>query len=125
MLQSADSQKLSLFLSRSFAQVGGHTMESICKEASLDPDMAPRDLAQDTEGVKRLMAAFQKIKIKAPPKDCLSPITGDLLKKGVTQNHRVDFVSAVSRPVSVYRGNPFLVEAVIAYGGVVEAEGRA
>ncbi len=125
MLQSTDSPKLSSFLSTSFAKIGGHTMESICKEASLDPDMAPRDLAQDTEGVKRLMSAFQKIKIQAPPKNCLSPITDDLLKKGVTQNHRVDFISTVSRPVSVCRGNPFLVEAVIAYGGDIDTDGRA
>lgn len=125
MLQSTDSLKLSSFLSGSFAKIGGHTMESICKEARLDPGMAPQDLAKDTEGVKRLMAAFQKIKIMAPPKDCLSPITGDLLKKGVTQNHRVDFVSTVSRPVNVCRGNPFLVEATIAYGGNIDTEGRA
>jgi|SRR5271157_518965 len=125
MLQSTDSLKLGSFLSNSFAKIGGHTMESICKEANLDPNMAPQDLAKDTEGVRRIMAAFQKIKIQAPPKDCLSPITGDLLKKGVTQNHRVDFISTVSRPVNVCRGNPFLVEAVIAYGGDIDTEGRA
>ncbi len=125
MLQYADSLKLSSFLSTSFAKIGGHTMESICREANLDPGMAPQDLAQDTGGVRRLMAAFQKIKIQAPPKDCLSPITGDLLKKGITQNHRVDFISTTSRPVNVCRGNPFLVEAVIAYGGDIDTEGRA
>ncbi len=125
MLQYTDSLKLSSFLSNSFAKIGGLTMESICKEANLDPNMAPQDLSKDIEGVKRLMGAFQKIKIQAPPKDCLSPITGDLLKKGVTQNHRVDFIATVSRPVSVCRGNPFLVEAAIAYGGDVNTEGRA
>jgi DNA topoisomerase-6 subunit B len=125
MLQSTDSLKLSSFLSSSFAKIGGHTMESICKEANLDPDMAPQDLARDIEGVRRIMAAFLKIKIQAPPKDCLSPITGELLKRGITQNHRVDFISTVSRPVSVCRGNPFLVEAAIAYGGDIDTEGRA
>lgn len=125
MLQSTDSLRLSSFLSTAFAKVGGHTMDSICREARLDPAMAPQDLAQDTDGVKRLLAAFQKIKIQAPPKDCLSPITGDLLKRGLTQNHRVDFISAVSRPVGVSRGNPFLVEAAVAYGGDIDAEGRA
>ena len=125
MLQSTDSSKLSSFLSSSFAKVGGHTMDSICKEANLDPEMAPHDLAKDIDGVKRLMAAFQKIKIMAPPKDCLSPITDDLLKKGLTQNHRVDFIVTVSRPVTVCRGNPFLVETAIAYGGDIDTEGRA
>ncbi|AFD00396.1 DNA topoisomerase VI, B subunit [Methanocella conradii HZ254] len=125
MLQSTDSHRLSTFLSSSFAKIGGHTMESICREASLDPGMSPQELAKDIEAVKRLLAAFQKIKIMAPPKDCLSPITDDLLKKGITQNHRVDFISTVSRPVSVYRGNPFLVEAAIAYGGDIDSEGRA
>ena len=48
-------------------------MESICKEANLDPNMAPQDLAKDIEGVKRLMGAFQKIKIRPRPRTAFRP----------------------------------------------------
>ena len=41
------------------------------------------------------------------------------LKRGVT----AEFYATVTRNPSVYRGNPFLVEAGIAYGGSLEAEG--
>ncbi|WP_424357178.1 DNA topoisomerase VI subunit B [Methanocella sp. MCL-LM] len=124
MMQSSDHGKLSTFLNNEFAKVGGYTAENICKEASIDPAADPAELAKDIDAVKRLLAAFQKIKVMAPPKDCLSPITEDLLKKGVVQNHRIDFIATSSRPVNASRGNPFLVEALIAYGGDIEPEGR-
>lgn len=124
MMQSSDHGKLSTFLNSEFAKVGGYTTENICKEANIDPSIAPARLAGDIEAVKRLLAAFQKIKVMAPPKDCLSPITEELLKKGVVQNHRLDFIATSMRPVNASRGNPFLVEALIAYGGDLESEGR-
>lgn len=125
MLQSTDREKLGSFLNNEFAKVGGYTADNICKEANIDPDMIPHDLARDIEAVKRLLSAFQKVKVTAPPKDCLSPITEDLLKKGVVQNNRVDLIATASRPVNASRGNPFMVEAVVAYGGDIDKEGRA
>lgn len=125
MLQSTDKGKLSTFLNSEFAKVGGYTAENICREAKIDQNAVPGELAHDIEAVKRLLESFQKIKVQAPPKDCLSPITEDLLKKGIAQNHRVDFIAAASRPVNASRGNPFLVESVIAYGGDLDKEGRA
>ena len=124
MLQSTEYTKLTAFLNGEFAKVGGYTAENILREASIDPNTSPTKLAGDIDAVRRLLSAFGKIKVMAPPKDCLSPITEDLLKKGVVQNHRVDFISTASRPVSASRGNPFLVEALIAYGGDINPEGR-
>jgi DNA topoisomerase VI subunit B len=125
MLQSTKYGKLDQFMMNEFERVGGVTIDSLCREAKLLPDTAPNKLSQDIDGVKRLISAFQTIKITSPPKDCLSPITSDLLKKGITQNHKVDFIYSLTRPVSVHRGNPFIVEAVIAYGGDLDTEGRA
>lgn len=124
MLQSAEYERLSTFLNGEFAKVGGYTADNICREANVDPGVNPRELAKDIDAAKRLVASFQKIKVMAPPKDCLSPITEDLLKKGVVQNHKVDFIATASRPVNASRGNPFLVEALIAYGGDIDPEGR-
>ncbi|MGA9140663.1 MAG: DNA topoisomerase VI subunit B [Methanocella sp.] len=124
MLSGSEHEKVSTFLNSEFAKVGGYTAENILREASVDPKTNPRELAKDVEAAKRLIAAFQKIKVMAPPKDCLSPITEDLLKKGVVQNHKIDFIATASRPVNASRGNPFLVEALIAYGGDIDPEGR-
>ncbi|MCD1295110.1 DNA topoisomerase VI subunit B [Methanocella sp. CWC-04] len=125
MLQVTDIKKLSSFLNSEFTKVGGYTAENICREANIDPNMVPHDLSMDIEGVKRLLGAFQKIKVMSPPRDCLSPITEDLLKKGVIQNCNIDFIATASRPVNASRGNPFMVEAVIAFGGDIEREGKA
>ncbi len=124
MLSGSEHEKMSTFLNNEFAKVGGYTAENLLREASVDPKTNPHELAKDVEAAKRLIAAFQKIKVMAPPKDCLSPITEDLLKKGVVQNHKVDFIATASRPVNASRGNPFLVEALIAYGGDLDSEGR-
>ncbi len=124
MMSGSEHEKMSAFLNNEFAKVGGYTAENMLREASIDPKINPRELAKDVEAAKRLIGAFQKIKVMAPPKDCLSPITEDLLKKGVVQNHKVDFIATAARPANASRGNPFLVEALIAYGGDIDPEGR-
>jgi DNA topoisomerase-6 subunit B len=70
----------------------------------------------------QLYQAIQQTKISAPTTDCISPIGEELLLKGL---HRVvpgEFYAAATRPPSVYRGNPFLIEAALAYGGAPVAQ---
>jgi len=52
----------------------------------------------------------------APPSNVLSPIGEELLIEGLKKQIEARFYAATSRSPSVYRGNPFLVEAAIAYG---------
>ena len=40
----------------------------------------------------------------------------DILEKGLQKEINAEFYCATTRPPSVYRGNPFIVEAGIAYG---------
>ena len=56
-------------------------------------------------------------KIIAPPTDCISPLGEELLEKGLRKEINAEFYCASSRPPSVYRGNPFLIEVGLAYGG--------
>src|SRR5204863_62471 len=46
----------------------------------------------------------------------------ELLEKGLQTRVPCDFATAVTRPPSVYRGNPFQVEVGLAYGGQLPAE---
>jgi DNA topoisomerase-6 subunit B len=68
--------------------------------------------------------AFKQIKVKSPPVDCLSPIGEDLIKAGLEKEFRLDFIATTVRPVSVYSGNPFLVEVGLGYGGELAKESR-
>jgi DNA topoisomerase-6 subunit B len=55
--------------------------------------------------------------IIAPPTDCLAPITDELVLAGLEKEFDADFYSSTTRDASVHGGDPFIVEAGIAYGG--------
>jgi DNA topoisomerase-6 subunit B len=115
MLRYSESDKLAEFLRASFSRIGAQTAKEICKKAGLSPENDPKSITLDE--AKRLHEAFSKVKILAPPTDCLSPITEELIRKGLGKEHTVDFIETTTRPASVHSGHPFLVEAGIAYGG--------
>jgi len=53
----------------------------------------------------------------APPTDCIAPIGADLLEKALRAEVKAEFYASVTRRPAVYRGNPFLIETALAYGG--------
>jgi DNA topoisomerase-6 subunit B len=61
----------------------------------------------------------------APPTDCLSPIGAEDLEAGLRKEYDADMYAAVTRDASVHGGDPFVVEAGIAYGGSIPADGNA
>jgi DNA topoisomerase-6 subunit B len=114
MLQDTSSHWLSGFLASDFCRVSTKNAEEICKEAKLSPRGRPRDVVgQDAE---QLFKALQGAKLMAPPTDCISPIGIEAIKAGLLKSIKADFYFAVTRPPKVYRGNPFVIEAGIAYG---------
>ncbi|MGB3908829.1 MAG: DNA topoisomerase VI subunit B [Methanomethylovorans sp.] len=122
MLRYTERQKLTPFLRYSFSKIGHLTAEEICKASGLDGEMDPHEINRDQ--AKKLLDAFGKVKIMAPPTDCLSPIGDDLIFKGLEKEFNVDFIVTTSRAPSVYSGNPFLVEVGMAYGGDLQKEDR-
>ena len=69
-----------------------------------------------------LFNAIQGTKIPPPATDCICPIGEDLILKGLHQVVPGEFYSAATRPPAVYRGNPFVIEVGIAYGGAVATQ---
>jgi DNA topoisomerase-6 subunit B len=69
------------------------------------------------EDIQKLIDAIATTKIASPPTDCLSPIGEDLVMAGLKSGVTADFYTSVTRPASVYRGNPFQIEVGLAYGG--------
>ena len=122
LLRYTERKKLAGFLKETFSSIGSITSQELCKMADLDPDRLPGSL--DHAQAKRLLSAFKKIKVKSPPVDCLSPIGESLIKTGLEKEYRLDFIVTTIRPVSVYSGNPFLVEVGLGYGGELDREGR-
>lgn len=120
MLRYSESKGLEDFLRASFSRIGSQTAKEICKKAGIGAKADPHILKLDE--AKRLHEAFTKVKILAPPTDCLSPITEELIRKGIAKEHTVDFIETTTRPASVHSGHPFLVEAGIAYGGNLPKE---
>lgn len=122
MLRYTGRQRLAPFLRYSFSKIGLLTAEEICNAAGLDEDVDPHTI--EREDAKRLLEAFQKVKIMSPPTDCLSPIGEELIYKGLEKEFKVDFIATTTRTPSVYSGNPFVVEVGIAYGGNLQKDDR-
>jgi DNA topoisomerase-6 subunit B len=120
MLRYTDRRRLSSFLTNEFARIGQKTAKEICAKAGIDPDVNPGDLSRDQ--AKRLLEAFKTVKIIAPSTECLSPITEDLIRKGLEKEYDVDFIATTTRDAAVHSGNPFIVEAGIAFGGNLPKE---
>ena len=115
MLKNTESRTLQSFLTSDLSRVGAGTAKEICDNALLDPKKKPIDVSmQDAE---KLINAIKSTKIMSPSTDCLSPIGEDLLEKSLKKEINAEFYCAVSRPISVYRGNPFQIEVGLAYGG--------
>ncbi|NHN40762.1 DNA topoisomerase VI subunit B [Halorubellus sp. JP-L1] len=96
----------------------------VMRTVSDDPPLA-RELAEDRDATSKLVAGMRATDIIAPPTSCLSPISAELVEAGLRKEYDAEFYSASSRDAEVHAGDPFVVEAGIAYGGEIEAEGQA
>jgi DNA topoisomerase-6 subunit B len=120
VLRTTKSRNVSGCLSADFSRISSRTAKLICEKAGIDCKGRPsRIAAQEAE---RLYQAIQGTKIMNPPTDCLAPIGEESLAAGLQKEFKADFYTAVSRSPAVYRGNPFLVEAALAWGGELPAE---
>ena len=121
MLKVTESRTLQSFLMNEFSRVGSGTAKQICANAGLMPNIKPKQVSRGM--AQKLEEGIKNTKIISPPADCISPIGGDLLEKGLRKEINAEFYTATTRPPEVYRGNPFVVEVGLAYGGQQDAEG--
>ena len=121
MLKDTESRTLQSFLINDFSRVGPGTAKQICENSALLPSTKPHEI--NREMAEKLMEGIKKTKIIAPPTDCISPISSEELEKGLKKEINAEFYYSITRPPSVYRGNPFIVEAGLAYGGNQNSEG--
>lgn len=123
MLRESHAKNLASFLAAEFSRVSSRTAEEICATARIPSSRRPNAMPRaDAEALHKGIA---HTKIMAPPTDCIAPIGEDLLQKALLSIHSAEFATAITRRPSVYRGNPFLVEAALAYGSPLPADDPA
>lgn len=120
MLKYTESRTLQSFLTNEFSRVGPGTAKQICENAALLPTTAPSQMSR--EMADKLMEGIRKTKLIIPPSDCVVPIGSELLEKGLRKEINAELYTSVTRPPAVYRGNPFVIEAGLAFGGMQAAE---
>ncbi|HSA61521.1 MAG TPA: DNA topoisomerase VI subunit B, partial [Nitrospiraceae bacterium] len=122
MLHDTKSHALSGFLAADFCRVSPQLAAEMCKEAKISPSARPRDIHGHT--AEMLYKTIQATKIMAPPTNCLAPIGEQAILSGLYKQIKGEFYTAVSRPPAVYRGNPFIIEAGLAYGNRPEDQSK-
>ncbi len=108
---------LSQFLTSNFSRVSSAVARRICDEAKLSTRASTKKIGRGE--ADKLYHAIQETRISSPSTDCICPIGEELLLKGLYHVVPGEFYAAATRPPSVYRGNPFLIEVALAYGGSV------
>ncbi|MDB2237158.1 DNA topoisomerase VI subunit B [Halorubrum ezzemoulense] len=102
-----------------------NVVEAFWSRARTVPDDPPKvkSIAGDRDAAADLLEAMRTTDILAPPTGCLAPITAELVEAGLRKEYDADFYAAATRDAEVHGGDPFIVEAGIAYGGEIPAEG--
>ncbi|HWA97823.1 MAG TPA: DNA topoisomerase VI subunit B, partial [Pirellulales bacterium] len=119
MLHGSKGSTLSQFLTSSFSRVSAGTAAKVCEAAKVSTRANPTRIGR--HDAENLYQALQNTKIPPPSTDCLVPIGVQKLLKGMNHVVPAEFYAAETRPPSVYRGNPFLIEVALAYGGATQA----
>ena len=115
MLKSSQAGTMSQFLTTSFSRISPGVAQRICEAAKVSTRANPHRIGR--QEADALYAAIQNTKIPAPASNCISPIGEGLILKGLHHQLPGEFFCAATRPPAVYRGNPFVIEVGLAYGG--------
>jgi DNA topoisomerase-6 subunit B len=120
MFRDTKARNLRSCLQNDFSRVSARTATEICKRAKVATTRRPGDVNRDE--AERVHKSIQATKIMAPPTDCIGPIGEELIERALRAEVTADFYATVTRRAAVYRGNPFLVEVGVAYGGNLPAD---
>jgi DNA topoisomerase-6 subunit B len=115
MFRDTKARNLRSCLTGDFSRVSSRTSADICERAEVSPKRRPSEIGR--EEAEKVHRAIQATKIMAPPTDCIAPIGEDLILRALTAEVDASFYASVTRRATVYRGNPFLIEVGLAYGG--------
>ena len=114
MARESASKTLADFLRSDFSRISPRLGAEIVKKAKISSRLKPQKIA--LKEAERLHEAINSMKIMAPPTDCIGPIGEEKMIEGLARVVEADFYTSCTRKPTVYRGNPFVVEAALAFG---------
>ena len=123
MLNDSPGKTVKQVLCDDFSRVSPKVAEEICKAAKV-PSKKPAASIHSDEA-ERLHKALGEVKLMAPPASCVVPIGETLIVEGLKRRFKAEFYASTTRPPAVYRGNPFVVEVGLAYGGELPLDEQA
>lgn len=127
-LKQTDEKQLTGFFKNEFCRVPPSIVAEITKAASTKSKSFSGSTwvnSLDSHDAEKIYKALQESKLRAPPTDCLSPIGVKTMLAGLLKGVKAEFYTASTRKPAVYRGNPFQIEAAIAYGGELTGDQQA
>jgi DNA topoisomerase VI subunit B len=119
-LKQTEEKQLAGFFKNEFCRVPPAAVASITKQASSKGSSYSGQSwvkTIDSKDGEKIYNALQDAKLRSPPTDCLSPIGVQQMLAGMLKGVKAEFYTASTRAPAVYRGNPFQIEAAIAFGG--------
>jgi DNA topoisomerase-6 subunit B len=124
MAKSSEAPNMKSFLKMEFNRISDNVADEILEKSGLDKSKDPKQLSLPE--IKLLKETFSKVKLMPPPTDCLSGLGPEFIRKGLKsvygENKPSHYSKPISRPVSIYNGNPFSVEAGLVFGGNLRAD---
>jgi DNA topoisomerase-6 subunit B len=114
MARESEAGTISEFLRSEFSRISPRVAAEIAQTAKLSLRLKPKKIV--LKEAERLHKAINETRIMAPSSDCIGPIGQENLEEGLRRVVEAEFYTSCTRKPSVYRGNPFLVEAAMAYG---------
>ncbi len=121
MMQDSGAKTVKQVLVDDFSRVSPAVAVQVCELAKVPARMAAEKLHGDD--LDRLHKALGEVRVMAPPATAVVPIGESLLIEGLKRRFpKAEFYASTTRPPKVYRGNPFVIEAALAYGGDLPAE---
>jgi DNA topoisomerase-6 subunit B len=120
LMRDSTSRTVKGFLQTEFSRVSPDKAAEILRHAGISEGYHPKTIARDQ--ADRLYEGIRATHLMAPPTDCLVPIGEKQLVDGLKKEFEADFFTSTTRSPDVYRGNPFQIEAALAYGGKLPVE---
>jgi len=128
MLNKTNEKQLAGFFKHEFCRVPPSVVKEVTNTASSKDKTitsATRISTMDSKAGEKVYKALQNAKLRSPPTDCLSPIGVKQMLAGLLKGVKAEFYTASTRKPAVYRGNPFQIEAAIAFGGDLPGDQQA
>ncbi len=122
MAEETSEKAMKGFLRREFSGVSTRAAERVCDAAGIKRTTTPKRI--DMKGIGKLLDALKMEKLSPPAVNCLSPIEGLLIKKGLAKAIDSRFSATLTRPPQVSNGNPFQIEVGLVFGGDLPRDGQ-